>query len=83
MSRLTQSNKAVCLAFIRSWCISGQHGQSTLGKVRVGPAGPPGPPGTPGPAGPTGKTGATGPSGPKGKIICCFFLGVGNELITK
>ena len=64
----------MCLAFIRSWCISGQHGQSTLGKVRVGPAGPPGP------AGLTGKTGATGPSGPKGKIICCFFLGVGNGL---
>ena len=61
----------------------GQHGQSTPGKVRVGPPGPPGPPGTPGPAGLTGKTGATGPSGPKGKIICCFFLGVGNELITK
>ena len=48
--------------------------------MRVGPAGPPGPPGTPGPAGLTGKTGATGPSGPKGKIICCFFLGVGNGL---
>ena len=76
----------MCLAFIGSWCISGQHGQSTLGKVRVGPAGPPGPPGTPGtpgPAGLTGKTGATGPSGPKGKIICRFFLGVGNGLITK
>ena len=48
--------------------------------MRFGPAGPPGPPGTPGPVGPTGKTGATGPSGPKGKIICCFFLGVGNGL---
>ena len=48
--------------------------------MRVGTAGPPGPPGTPGPAGLTGKTGATGPSGPKGKIICCFFLGVGNGL---
>ena len=73
----------MCLAFIRSWCISGQHGQSILGKVRVGPAGPPGPPGTPGPAGLTGKTGATGPSGPKGKIICCLFLGVANGLMTK